>query len=85
MKPTNDYFAHILVVAGAAVMLGLIYFAFNMANNKNERIAQAIKYAIDKGVDPMSVKCAYTDDLAPLCVIYLSKDKDDVSSAIIKK
>lgn len=85
MKPNKEYFAHVLVVAFSLVMITLIYLAFANADRKQKAISDSIKYAIDKGVDPMAIKCAYAEDAPPLCIMYIANDKDDSSVSIIKK
>lgn len=82
-----------MYILGACVTFLLsigIYYTFDNARLKDEQVASIMKYAVDKGVDPMAVRCAYDDRATPdtLCVIYTGQhrtSKDDISVPIIKK
>ena len=49
-----------------SVIGGSIMYLINDRNN----MARNIEAAIQKGVDPISVKCAYETDAKPVCMAY---------------
>ena len=92
MKQQNPelHFMYILGIGITFILSMSVYYMFDNARIKDEQIASIMKYAVDKGVDPMAVRCAYDDRSTPdtLCVIYTGQhraSKDDISVPIIKK
>jgi hypothetical protein len=67
----------ILTVAVSAVIvlctaiIGVIVYNINDRNN----MAKNIEAAIAKGVDPLSVKCAYETNSNPICITYAATTK----------
>ena len=53
------------ILIGSAI-IGVIMYLINDRNN----MARNIEAAIQKGVDPISVKCAYETDTKPVCMAY---------------
>ena len=53
------------ILLGSAIIGGFMY-SINDRNN----MARNIEAAIQKGVDPISVKCAYETDAKPVCMAY---------------
>jgi len=49
-----------------SIIIGTIMYNINDRNN----MARNIEAAIQKGVDPISVKCAYETDAKPVCMAY---------------
>lgn len=68
-----------------------IYSWYNIAHEENQLISQNIKYAADKGIDPLAVRCAYASEgkVDTICVLYIThnktKDFGDISTPIIRK
>ena len=50
-------------------VIGTIIYSINDRNN----MAKNIEAAIAKGVDPLSVKCAYETSTNPTCITYAMK------------
>jgi len=50
-------------------IIGAVIFNINDRNN----MAKNIEAAIVKGVDPLSVKCAYETSTNPICITYAMK------------
>mgnify|MGYP007046842084 FL=1 len=50
-------------------IIGAVIFNINDRNN----MAKNIEAAIVKGVDPLSVKCAYETSINPICITYAMK------------
>ena len=55
-----------VVIVLSTSLLGLIVYNINDRNN----MAKNIEAAIAKGVDPLSVKCAYETSSNPTCMAY---------------
>ena len=58
----------IIIVICTAIVGAIIY---NMNDRNN--MAKNIEAAIAKGVDPLSVKCAYETSTNPTCITYAMK------------
>jgi hypothetical protein len=59
-----------VIVLCTAIIGGIVY-------NTNDRnnMAKNIEAAIVKGVDPLSVKCAYETNSNPICITYAATVK----------
>jgi len=57
------------------IAVALIFGAFNYETNKQNNMAKNIEAAIAKGVDPISVKCAYETSSNPVCITYAATTK----------
>ena len=55
----------VIVVIITAIIGGLVY----NVNDRNN-MATNIESAINRGVDPLSVKCAYETGSNPICITY---------------
>lgn len=82
----------IIIVIGIFLLALVGIFAwYTLAHEENLQIAQNIKYAADKGIDPLAVRCAYAAEgkVDTICVLYIThnrtKDLGDISSPLIKK
>jgi hypothetical protein len=60
-----------LTVAGCAAIAALSIYNINDRNN----MAKNIDSAIQKGVDPISVKCAYETNANAVCIAYSMSKK----------
>ncbi len=60
----------VVIVLTTAIIGGIVY-------NTNDRnnMARNIEAAIAKGVDPLSVKCAYETNSNPICITYAATTK----------
>lgn len=82
----------LILIIGAFILslIGLIAW-YNIEKEESQLIAQNIKYAIDKGIDPLAVRCAYASGgkIDTICVLYIthnkSKDLGDISTPLIRK
>lgn len=54
------------IVVIITTIIGLIVYNINDRNN----MAKNIESAINRGVDPLSVKCAYETSSNPICITY---------------
>ena len=58
-----------VIIVVCTAMIGAIIYNINDRNN----MAKNIEAAIVKGVDPLSVKCAYETSTNPTCITYAMK------------
>ena len=59
------------VIVLCTAIVGAIVYNINDRNN----MAKNIEAAIVKGVDPLSVKCAYETNSNPICITYAATIK----------
>lgn len=59
------------VIVLCTAIIGAIVYNVNDRNN----MARNIEAAIAKGVDPLSVKCAYETSSNPICITYAATTK----------
>jgi len=59
------------VIVLCTAIIGAIVYNVNDRNN----MARNIEAAIAKGVDPLSVKCAYETNSNPICITYAATTK----------
>ena len=60
-----------VVIVLCTAIIGAIVYNTNDRNN----MAKNIEAAIAKGVDPLSVKCAYETNSNPICITYAATVK----------
>jgi len=58
-----------VIIVVCTTIIGAIIYSMNDRNN----MAKNIEAAIVKGVDPLSVKCAYETSTNPTCITYAMK------------
>lgn len=58
-----------IIIVICTAIIGAIIYNINDRNN----MAKNIEAAITKGVDPLSVKCAYETSTNPICITYAMK------------
>lgn len=66
---TNSTFITIVICIMIMCMTGIISVSLNYINDRNN-MARNIEAAISKGVDPLSVKCAYETNPTATCISY---------------
>lgn len=60
-------------ISWISILLCVIVFAITYYNyNKTIALENTIKYAIEKGIDPIAVKCAFDDYSSASCQVYLA-------------
>ena len=60
-----------VIIVLFASIIGVTVYNVNDRNN----MAKNIEAAIAKGVDPLSVKCAYETSANPICITYAATTK----------
>lgn len=59
----------VIVCVMIVIMTAIIAYTMNYTNDRNN-MARNIEAAIAKGIDPLSVKCAYETNPTATCVTY---------------
>jgi len=83
---------HYLYVITIGILIffgGLIASMHQEKVETNKALSEAVKFALDKGIEPLAVTCAYEMDKepSPLCIMYVNKVQfsHDISVDVIKK
>lgn len=83
---------HFLYVIAIFVLLffGMLIYSVDARNTaKDKALAEAVHFALEKGIEPLAVTCAYELDKepSPLCVMYVNKSQatNDISVQVTKK
>lgn len=66
---SNSTFITIVVCVMIMCMTGIISVSLNYINDRNN-MAKNVEAAINKGVDPLAVKCAYETNPTATCISY---------------
>jgi hypothetical protein len=69
MKDYSSSFITVVICVMIMCMTGIISVSLNYINDRNN-MAKNIEAAIAKGVDPLSVKCAYETNPTATCISY---------------
>lgn len=69
IKDFSSSFITVVVCVMIVLMTGIISLSMNYINDRNN-MAKNIEAAIAKGVDPLSVKCAYETNPTATCISY---------------
>jgi hypothetical protein len=88
----QQYNNTLIMIIGIFILSVIGIFAwYTLKKDENQLIAQNIKYAADKGIDPLAVRCAYAAEgkIDTICVLYIthnkSKDLGDITAPLIRK
>lgn len=88
--PSKDL--HYLYVIATAILLFfgmLIYSMHTEKQEQNKVLSDAVHFALEKGIEPLAVTCAYEMDKtpSPLCVMYVNRvgATSDISVQVTKK
>jgi hypothetical protein len=71
----NNHHFITVVVCGAILCIGGIISATMYNLNDRNNMAKNIEAAINKGIDPLSVKCAYEVNPNAICITYAATTK----------
>lgn len=52
---------------------------------QQEKFAESLKFAMDRGIDPMAVRCSYDDRNNSVCVAYAASGKKAESAPVVVK
>lgn len=63
------------IICASIVLMATIGGAFMYNANDRNNMARNIESAINKGIDPLSVKCAYDSSSSSTCITYAATAK----------
>lgn len=85
----NKSYLGYAILVSITLLLGLKLYNDHMEmTQKNTHLAESVKFALDKGIEPLAVTCAYeiSKEPTPICVIYVSKTKhEEIVVPVTKK
>jgi hypothetical protein len=85
MKENSSSFITVMVCLMIVAMTAIVSFYLNQLNDRNN-MAKNIESAIAKGVDPLSVKCAYETNPTATCITYsMTHNQPTPTTTIVKK
>lgn len=70
-----------IIICFCAIIGSLTYY--NVV--KQQKFAENIKIAMDKGIDPMAVRCSYEKNLDVICITYAASGKKAESAPGVVK
>lgn len=78
------HFLYVLAFAGTIILCVSMYTKYIETIERNKVISEAVKFALDKGIDPLAVTCAYesSDNPSTLCIMYVNKTQVSGESLI---
>lgn len=88
--PNKDLHYLYVITTGILLFFGMVMYAMHQQNQaKTASLTEAVHFALEKGIEPLAVTCAYDTKTAPsaLCVMYINRVQvtGDVSVPIVKK
>jgi len=72
---TKNYEIVTLIICLSVIIAGLIAGTFIYNINDRNNMAQNMESAIAKGIDPLSIKCAYETNANPVCITMAASRK----------
>jgi len=72
---TKNYEIVTLIICVSVIIAGLIAGTFIYNINDRNNMAQNMESAIAKGIDPLSIKCAYETNTNPVCITMAASRK----------
>ena len=83
------HFLYVIVIGILLFFAMLVYSKHTETIETNRALSEAVKFALDKGIEPLAVTCAYEMDETPssLCVMYVNRvnGNNDISVQVTKK
>lgn len=83
------HFLYVIVIGVLLFFAMLVYSKHTETIETNRALSEAVKFALDKGIEPLAVTCAYEMDETPssLCVMYVNRvnQNNDISVQVTKK
>lgn len=85
----NLHYLYVIVVGVLAFFAMVIFAMYQQNQAKTAALSEAVKFALQKGIEPLAVTCAYEMDNtpSPLCVMYVNRvqSTNDISVQVTKK
>ena len=91
MQVNKDlHILYVFAIAFLSFFAMIIYALHTDKAETNRALAEGVKFALEKGIEPLAVTCAYEIDdktPSPLCVMYVNKVQhtNDISVQVTKK
>lgn len=89
MQTKELHFLYVIVIGFLLFFAMIVYSKHTETVETNRALSEAVKFALDKGIEPLAVTCAYELDETPstLCVMYVNRitDHNDISVSVSKK
>lgn len=89
MDSKQLHFLYVITIGVLLFFAMVVYATHTEKVETNRALSEAVKFALDKGIEPLAVTCAYELDETPstLCVMYINriKDSNDISVQVTKK
>ena len=83
------HFLYVISISILAFFAMVIYGLFVLNQMQQKVLSEAVHFALEKGIEPLAVACAYElkKDPSPLCVMYVNKTQhtNDISVQVTKK
>lgn len=88
--PNKELHFLYVITIGILLFFGMLSYALYQQNQaKTAALKEAVHFALEKGIEPLAVTCAYDIGKEPsaLCVMYVNKVQytNDISVEVTKK
>lgn len=88
MQNKDLHYLYVITI-GIILFFGMVIYSMDKERSaKNAALSEAVHFALEKGIEPLAVTCAYEINKEPstLCVMYVNKIKGsgDISVQVSK-
>lgn len=80
MQHIRDLLVPFAIIVCFVTLIGAVLY-YNVVENKN--MSDTIKFAVEKGVDPMAIRCSYPSTNDNVCVAYAASGKKAESAPFL--
>jgi hypothetical protein len=74
MMQAIDFFTVCATICALALFAAITFFHYTESN----LMARNIESAIEKGIDPLSVRCSYAKQNDTICIVFASKQSQSM-------
>jgi hypothetical protein len=74
-----------LVVCATIIFFSIVVGISSYNINESNLMSKNIDNAISKGIDPMTVRCAYANKTDMICMAFAASDKEIILQSNVKK
>ena len=89
MQTKELHFLYVITIGVLLFFAMIVYSKHTESIETNKHLSEAVKFALEKGIEPLAVTCAYEMDETPssLCVMYVNRigSTNDISVQVTKK
>lgn len=75
-KETSMFYVVTGCLVGLIVFLVMAFYSYK--SNENTLMSKNILEAMNKGIDPLSVRCTYAPDTDNICLAYALRQKEHI-------